>query len=171
MICEHGAKMRKSKLSPEVRERDVRMVLKPRGDYASQSACTESIVGKIGCTAQTLDNWIKPHERDSGQRHRFTNVKAQRIRGLEWGNRELRKVNEVLKLARALFYRPGVARPPAEVMYALVDEHRDTQGFEPICAVLKITPSTSRMHAARRHDPSLRNPRTQRDSELLHRIE
>ncbi len=56
-------------------------------------------------------------------------------------------------------------------MYALVDEHRDTQGVEPICAVLQIAPSAYRRHAARRHDPSLRSPRAQRDSELLPRIE
>jgi transposase InsO family protein len=56
-------------------------------------------------------------------------------------------------------------------MYALVDEHRDTQGVEPICAVLQIAPSAYRRHAARRHDPSLRSPRALRDSELLPRIE
>jgi transposase InsO family protein len=56
-------------------------------------------------------------------------------------------------------------------MYALVDEHRDTQGVEPICAVLQIAPSAYRRHAARRHDPSLRSPRAQRDSELVPRIE
>jgi putative transposase len=37
-------------------------------------------------------------------------------------------------------------------MYGLVDEHRDTHGVEPICAVLQIAPSAYRRHAARRRD-------------------
>ncbi len=52
--------------SPEVRERAVRMVFEHRGEHASQWACIESIAGKIGCTAQTLLNWVQQHERDIG---------------------------------------------------------------------------------------------------------
>ena len=72
--------MRKSKFSPEVRERAVRMVFEHRSEHASQWACIESIAGKIGCTAQTLDNWVKQHERDSGVREGMTTTEAQRIR-------------------------------------------------------------------------------------------
>lgn len=32
------------------------MVLEHRGEYPSQWAAIEAIAGKIGCTAQTLDN-------------------------------------------------------------------------------------------------------------------
>ena len=56
------------KFSPEVRERAVRMVSESRGDHASQWAAVESIAAKIGCTPQTLLNWVRQHERDTGQR-------------------------------------------------------------------------------------------------------
>ena len=56
------------KFSPEVRERAVRMVVDHAGDYPSQWAAIASIAAKIGCTAQTLSNWVKQADRDAGKR-------------------------------------------------------------------------------------------------------
>jgi hypothetical protein len=39
-------------------------------------------------------------------------------------------------------------------MIAFIDDHRGAYGVEPICEVLPIAPSTYRIHAARRADPS-----------------
>jgi transposase len=64
--------MRKSKFSPEVRKRAVRMVFEHRGEHASQWACIESIASKIGCMAHTLLNWVQQHERETGQREGLT---------------------------------------------------------------------------------------------------
>ncbi len=62
--------MRKSvKFSPEVRERAVRQVFEQRGEHESQWAAVVSIAGKIGATPQTLLNWVRHRERDTGQRH------------------------------------------------------------------------------------------------------
>jgi len=47
------------KFSPEVRERAVRMVYEVRESHDSQWAATEAVSSKIGCTAQTLSNWIR----------------------------------------------------------------------------------------------------------------
>src|ERR1700681_4472944 len=61
-------KQQRQRISPEVRARAVRMVMEHRGDHASQWAAIVSIAAKIGCTAQTLHNWVAQAERDQGRR-------------------------------------------------------------------------------------------------------
>jgi transposase-like protein len=56
------------KYSPEVRERAVRMVFDHADQYPSQWAATTSIAAKIGCSTQTLTNWVRQAERDRGQK-------------------------------------------------------------------------------------------------------
>jgi len=103
--------MKKSpKFAPEVRERAVRMVLEHRGEYPSQWAAIESIAGKIGCVPQTLHTWVKQHEIDTGQREGVSTNEAERIKELERENRELRKANEILKLASAFFAQAELDR-------------------------------------------------------------
>ena len=103
--------MRKSvKFSPEVRERAVRMGFEHRGEHESQWAAVVSIAGKIGCTAQTLLNWVRQHERDTGQREGVTTAEANRVKELEREVRELRRANEILKLASAFFAQAELDR-------------------------------------------------------------
>ena len=103
--------MRKSpKFSPEVRERAVRMVLEHRGEYPSLWTAIESIAGKIGCVPQTLYTWLRQHEVDAGQRDGVSSIEAQRIKDLERENRELRRANEILKLASAFFAQAELDR-------------------------------------------------------------
>lgn len=103
--------MRKStKFSPEVRERAVRMVEEQRGEHESQWAAIVSIAGKIGATPQTLLNWVRQHERDTGQREGTTTAEAKRVKELEREVKELRRANEILKLASAFFARAELDR-------------------------------------------------------------
>ena len=96
--------MKKSnKFSPEVRERAVRMVQDHRSDYPSLWAAIESIAPKIGCVPQTLNEWVKRVEVDTGLRDGVTTAEAQRVKELERENKELRRANEILKLASAFF--------------------------------------------------------------------
>ena len=96
--------MKKSnKFSPEVRERAVRMVREHRGDYASLWAAIESIAPKIGCVPQTLNEWVKRDQIDTGAREGISTSELQRLKELERQNKELRKANEILKLASAFF--------------------------------------------------------------------
>ncbi len=96
--------MRKSpKFSPEVVERAVRMVFEAKDQYPSQWAAIESIAGKIGCTAETLRRWVRQAERDQGLREGPTTAEQQRVKEFEREVRELRRANEILKLASAFF--------------------------------------------------------------------
>ena len=99
-----------NKFSPEVRERAVRMVQEHRSDYASLWAAIESIAGKIGCTAETLRNWVRRAERDQGLRPGLTTDERARMKALEREVRELRQANEILRKASAYFAQAELDR-------------------------------------------------------------
>ena len=103
--------MKKSpKFSPEVRERAVRMVQEHRGEYPSVWAACQSVASKIGCTTHTLHEWIKQSEVDAGSRPGVTSVEQARIKDLEREVKELRRANEILKLASAFFAQAELDR-------------------------------------------------------------
>ena len=99
-----------NKFSPEVRERAVRMVQEHHGDYPSLWAAVESIAPKIGCVPQTLHEWVKRVEVDTGAREGVTTAEAQRVKELEREVKELRRANEILKLASAFFAQAELDR-------------------------------------------------------------
>jgi transposase len=99
-----------NKFSAEVRERAVRMVQEHRGEYPSQWAAIESIASKIGCTSQTLLGWVKRDEVDSGEREGVSTSERERLKALEREVKELRRANEILKLASAFFAQAELDR-------------------------------------------------------------
>ena len=98
------------KYSPEVRERAVRMVQEHRGEYPSLWAAVESIASQIGCAPQTLHEWVKRAEIDSGKQDGLSSSERERIKDLEREVKELRRANEILKTASAFFAQAELDR-------------------------------------------------------------
>ncbi len=96
--------------SPEVRERAVRLVLTTEQDHKSRWAAINSVASKIGCTPETLRAWINKSEVDEGVKPGTTSDDAERIKTLERENRELKRANEILRLASAFFAQAELDR-------------------------------------------------------------
>jgi transposase len=67
---------------------------------------------QLGLGSETLRQWVKRAEIDSGERPGLTTDERQRVAELEKENRELRRANEILKAAAGFFARELDPRLP-----------------------------------------------------------
>jgi len=88
------------------------MVLDHEHEHSSQWSAIVSIAAKIGCTPETLRKWVRRTEVDTGRRGGLTSDERARIKELERENRELRRVNEILRKAAAFFAQAELDRRP-----------------------------------------------------------
>ncbi|WP_344016990.1 IS3 family transposase, partial [Kitasatospora atroaurantiaca] len=157
-----------SSYPPELRRRAVRMVAEVLGDYPNESAALRAVAEKLGIgSAETLRNWVRRDQVDSGQRPGTTTEESAQIKAMKKEIAELKRANDILKAAGE-FLR-GRARPATPSLVAFIDEHRGRfGGVEPICRVLtehgcSIAPSTYYAQHKRLVSPCAR---TLRDEEL-----
>ena len=101
-----------NRYSPEVRERAVRLVFEHRDEYESEWAAITSIATKFGCSTETLRNWVRKEERDSGLRPGVTSDQREELKTLRREVKELRRTNEILRKASAYFAQAELDRRP-----------------------------------------------------------
>jgi transposase-like protein len=86
------------------------MVFEHEAEHGSQWETIVSIASKIGCSPETLRKWVRRAECDQGRRAGLTSEDRSRMKELERENRELRRVNEILRLASAFFAQAELDR-------------------------------------------------------------
>ena len=96
-----------NKFSPEVRDRAIRMVYEVRESHDTQWSAIVAVASKIGCTAQTLSSWIRKAAFPAATR---ASASDPRLKELEREVRELKRANEILKLASAFFAQAELDR-------------------------------------------------------------
>ena len=101
---------KRTRYSPEVRDRAVRLVWEHQEEHGSQWQAIQSIASKVGCTPESLRRWVRQAERDEGRRPGLTTTEQQRMKELERENRELRRANEILRKASAFFAQAELDR-------------------------------------------------------------
>ena len=85
--------------APEFRREALRLLR--AGDRSPKQLAEE-----LGCTEQTLRNWMRQDEADRGERSDvLSSQERTRLRELERENRVLRQEREILKRAAAFFAR------------------------------------------------------------------
>ena len=88
----------------------MRLVREQRSEHLSMWAAIESIAPMIGCTPQPLLDWVKRDEVDRGVRDGVSTDERERLKALEREVKELRRTNEILKIASAFFARAELDR-------------------------------------------------------------
>lgn len=86
------------------------MVLDNTGQHESRWQAIVSISAKIGCSTNTLNDWVKKAEIDRGDRAGVSTEMAEKMKALERENRELKQANEILRKASAYFAQAELDR-------------------------------------------------------------
>jgi transposase len=87
----------------EFRERAVRLVREWQAERGLSDGGVTAIAAQLGLHRETLRRWMLEQDVEAGERPGLTGAERSRIAALERENRELRRANEILKTAAALF--------------------------------------------------------------------
>jgi transposase len=91
--------MANNKYPAELRERAVRLYRD-----TSPTPTIVSVARKLGVGPEALRNWIRQDEADRGERaDRPTTEEREIVRQLRRENEELKRINEILRLASSFF--------------------------------------------------------------------
>ena len=88
---------------PEFKERAARLVLEWGQARRRTDGGVNEVAAQLDVHPESVRNWLKRHEIESGTRPGLTIEERARMRELERENKELRRANEILKSAAAFF--------------------------------------------------------------------
>jgi transposase len=102
---------RRTRTSPDVRERAVRLVMETKGQAPlAMGGDLRGSPRRSAAHRRPLRKWVRQAEIDSGRRGGLTTAERERIKELERENRELRRANEILRKAAAFFAKAELER-------------------------------------------------------------
>jgi len=94
---------RSKRYPPELKERAVRMVGELRlADPADQGVISR-VARQLGVGTESLRQWVKQAEVDSGHHPGFTTTEHDELKELRKENKELRRANDILQAAASFF--------------------------------------------------------------------
>src|SRR5690606_26814208 len=106
--------MKKPTYTPEIRERAVQLLIESEKDYPSTWAAITAIAPKIGCTPETLRVWYQKYL-DQQNPAKLQQVSDQeKMNHTERAIKELKRANEILRKAAAVFALAELVRPHKE---------------------------------------------------------
>jgi transposase len=87
----------------EVWARAVRLVFENEADYRTRSECFRSISQKIGCSPETLRDWVNKQGAETGDREGLTLSERAQMKDFQRENRAHKQANDILRKASAFF--------------------------------------------------------------------
>ena len=88
---------------PELKERAVRLVRETAAEQRERHGAITRVARSLGIGAESVRLWVRQAEVDQGDRAGLTTEERAHLKQLERENRELRRVNEILKSGSAFF--------------------------------------------------------------------
>ncbi|WP_242890972.1 IS3 family transposase [Actinomadura litoris] len=145
------------KYPQELRDRAVRLAMGSDRPIAQ-------IAADLGIHRQALRTWVRQAQADAGQRsEQLTSAEREELKRLRKENNELKRANEILKAASALF-AAELGQPRTKWSWWSTT-CVTASGPVPVCRVLDLCPGTC--YGRKRRPPSAR---AQRDAVLIEQI-
>lgn len=104
--------MSRKRYPRELKDRAVAMVLEAKATDPSDRGVFSRIARQLGVTDFSLRDWVKQAEIDGGTKAGITTSERDELKALKRENFELKRTNEILKLASAFFARELDPQPP-----------------------------------------------------------
>ncbi len=91
------------RISPEVKDRAVRLVLEHQQDYPSLTAAAQAVAKQLNLGRETVRRWVVQAQIDGGSRVGMTSEDHAEVKRLKAENRRLRENVEILQAATVFF--------------------------------------------------------------------